>query len=45
MKARNPIVIHYVHDMDRAKHFYTKVFEVKPLFVSPGWTTIDFTVC
>ena len=23
MKARNPIVIHYVHDMKRATTFYT----------------------
>lgn len=42
MKCRNPIVIHYVHDMDRAKTFYMSVFEVKPLFESPGWTTLDF---
>ncbi len=42
MKARNPIVIHYVHDMDRAKEFYTKVFDVKPSFESPGWTMLDF---
>ncbi len=42
MKARNPIVIHYVHDMDRAKEFYTKVFDVKPSVESPGWTMLDF---
>ena len=42
MKARNPIVIHYVHDMDRAKTFYTEAFDVKPSFESPGWTTLDF---
>ncbi len=42
MKARNPIVIHYVRDMDRAKSFYTEVFDVKPLFESSGWTTLDF---
>ena len=42
MKATNPIVIHYVHDMDRAKNFYTKAFEVSPSFESPGWTTLDF---
>ena len=42
MKARNPMVIHYVHDMDRAKHFYTRSFDVKPSFESPGWTTLDF---
>lgn len=42
MKCRNPIVIHYVHDMERAKNFYMSVFDVKPLFQSPGWTTLDF---
>ena len=42
MKARNPIVIHYVHDMDRAKDFYSKVFDVKPSVESPGWTMLDF---
>ena len=42
MKARNPIVIHYVHDMARAKAFYRSVFEVEPVFESPGWTTLDF---
>ena len=42
MRGRNPIVIHYVHDMDRAKNFYTRAFDVKPTFESPGWTTLDF---
>ena len=42
MKARNPIVIHYVHDMQRAIDFYTAVFEVRPLAESPGWSTLDF---
>lgn len=42
MKCRNPIVIHYVHDMDRAKAFYMWVFDVGTLFESPGWTTLDF---
>jgi predicted enzyme related to lactoylglutathione lyase len=40
--CRNPIVIHYVHDMERAKRFYQSVFEVEPLFESSGWTTLDF---
>lgn len=34
--------IHYVYDMERAKNFYTNVFEVKPSFESVGWTTLDF---
>ena len=42
MKARNPIVIHYVHDMARARDFYGAVFDVAPLFESPGWSTLDF---
>jgi predicted enzyme related to lactoylglutathione lyase len=28
------MVIHYLSDMERAKAFYTKVFDVKPLFES-----------
>ena len=42
MKTKNPIVIHYVHDMDRAKNFYMNAFDVEPSFESPGWTTLDF---
>ena len=42
MRARNPIVIHYVHDMKRAKRFYMEVFQVLPTFESAGWTTLDF---
>ncbi|MBT3211396.1 MAG: hypothetical protein HN345_05220 [Planctomycetaceae bacterium] len=41
-KAKNPIIIHYVNDMERAKKFYTQTFCVTPLFESSGWTTIDF---
>jgi len=42
VRAREPIVIHYVHDMARAKGFYMSVFDVAPTFESPGWTTLDF---
>lgn len=42
MRGRNPMVIHYVHDMERAKRFYTEALHVRPLFESPGWTTLDF---
>ena len=42
MRARNPIVIHYVHDMARATAFYVSVFDVEPSFESPGWTQLDF---
>lgn len=39
---RNPIVIHYVSDMDRAVGFYGSVFGVDATFSSPGWSTLDF---
>ncbi len=42
MKAKNPIVIHYVYEMNRAKDFYMKAFDVKPSVESPGWTMLDF---
>ncbi len=42
MRGSNPIVIHYVHDMRRAKRFYMEVFDVQPSFESPGWTTLAF---
>ena len=40
MQVRNPIFIHYVHDMARARAFYESVFDVSPTFVSKGWTTL-----
>jgi predicted enzyme related to lactoylglutathione lyase len=42
MKGRDPIFIHYVRDMDRARRFYESVFEVSTSFASKGWTTLDF---
>ena len=42
MMGRNPIFIHYVHDMDRARRFYESVFDVSPSFASRGWTTLRF---
>ena len=42
MKARNPMVIHYVYDMECAKSFYKTVFQVEASFESPGWTQLDF---
>jgi predicted enzyme related to lactoylglutathione lyase len=42
MKARNPIFIHYVSDMQRARKFYEAVFGVAPTSESSGWTTLDF---
>ena len=42
MYARNPIFIHYVHDMARARRFYESVFGVAPSYASRGWTTLHF---
>ena len=42
MNSRNPIFIHYVHNMDRARRFYESVFGVSPSFASSGWTTLNF---
>ena len=42
MRGRNPIFIHYVHDMGRARRFYEAVFGVSATFTSPGWTTLNF---
>ncbi|MGD8830773.1 MAG: VOC family protein [Pseudomonadales bacterium] len=39
---RNPIVIHYVLDMDRALAFYKTVFGVSTSTESPGWSMLDF---
>lgn len=41
MNARNPIFIHYVHDMARARRFYESVFDVTASYASRGWTTLD----
>ena len=42
MRGRQPLVIHYVYDMQRARDFYASVFDVNTLFESPGWSTLDF---
>jgi predicted enzyme related to lactoylglutathione lyase len=42
MKARNPMAIHYVPNKERAKAFYVGVFDVNPIFESPGWTVLNF---
>ncbi|MFT5012281.1 MAG: putative enzyme related to lactoylglutathione lyase [Patiriisocius sp.] len=34
--------IHYVHNKERAKAFYVAVFDVTPIFESPGWTVLNF---
>ncbi len=42
MKAHDPLVIHYVRDMNRAIAFYQAVFDVETLSISPGWSELDF---
>ena len=44
MRGTNPLVIHYVRNMQRAIRFYSQVFDVEPAFQSPGWSTLDFGV-
>ncbi len=41
MRAKNPMVIHYVSDMARAKAFYSNVLNAPILVDSPGWITLD----
>ena len=41
MNVSDPIVIHYVYDMERASRFYCAAFDVAASFESPGWTTLD----
>ncbi len=41
MKVKSPMVIHYVHDMDRAIRFYTNAFGVDVRFASSGWTQLN----
>lgn len=42
MKGRNPVFIHYVYDMARARRFYESVFGVSASFASSGWTQLNF---
>ena len=44
MKATSPLIIHYIHDMQRAINFYKNVFDVPLSFESPGWSTFQFDV-
>ena len=41
MRAKNPMVIHYVSDMSRAKAFYSNIFDAPILVDSPGWSTLE----
>ena len=40
MNARDPMIIHYATDMNRAVAFYRDVFDVAVEFESPGWSTL-----
>ena len=41
MRVRNPVVIHWVHDMDRALTFYKEVFDVTSTTESPAFSVLD----
>ena len=40
MRTHSPMVIHYVHDMDRAYSFYNETLGLAADTRSPGWTTL-----
>ena len=47
MRVHTPIIIHYVHDMDRAYAFYETTLGLTPDTRSAGWATLkcgDFVV-
>ncbi len=41
MKARNPMVVLYVHDMARAVSFYSQVVGLTVLSESAGWSMLS----
>jgi len=41
MLVRNPVVIHWVHDMDGALRFYRELFDTTAVSESPGWSVLD----
>ena len=45
MNAREPMVIHYVREMDRALRFYRDVLGLQVMDESPGWTTLRCDGC
>ncbi len=40
MKTYNPMIIHYVNDMDRAYAFYNETLGLTPDTRSEGWSTL-----
>ncbi|MCE2438745.1 MAG: VOC family protein [Candidatus Latescibacteria bacterium] len=45
MNATEPMVVHYVKDMDRALPFYRDVLGLKAEFESTGWSTLRCGGC
>ena len=45
MNARDPMIIHYVEDMDRALRFYRDVICLEVIEASPGWSTLRCGGC
>jgi catechol 2,3-dioxygenase-like lactoylglutathione lyase family enzyme len=40
MNTHSPMIIHYVHDMDRAYAFYNETLGLAPDTRSAGWSTL-----
>ena len=45
MNAREPMIIHYVEQMDRAVRFYHDVIGLEVVDTSPGWSTLRCDGC
>ena len=45
MNAREPMIIHYVEQMDRAVKFYRDVIGLEVVDTSPGWSTLRCDGC
>ena len=45
MNARDPMIIHYVEDMDRALRFHRDVIGLEVIEASPGWSTLRCGGC
>ena len=41
MKAKEPMYILYVHEMDRALSFYADTFELSVIQHTPGWSMLS----
>ena len=45
MDTREPMIIHYVEQMDRALRFYRDVIGLEVVDTSPGWSTLRCDGC